>query len=155
MIRRTISKTPSSVWVLVLGMCAPVLAMDRWTALSQIESGDNDHAIGRQGEVSRYQIMPKVWRRYASAKADWRKPADSLLVARIAMRDRLLAFERRFHRAPTDLEFYVLWNAPSQIGRPSRCVINRAKRFQNLLAPDSAPARQTAIYSRLPGPPSG
>jgi hypothetical protein len=107
--------------------------MDRWAALSQIESGDNDQAVGRQGEVSRFQILPEVWRRFASGNADWRKAGDALLVAKVAMHDRCLTFERRFHRSPTDLEFYVLWNAPAQILRPSKVVFQRAKRFQNLL----------------------
>lgn len=40
-------------------------------AIAIIETGDlrhpegNDRAIGRSGEVSRYQIMPAVWRRKA------------------------------------------------------------------------------------------
>src|SRR5215467_12617846 len=115
MITRNTFKIPAAVWILVFGVCVRLQAMDRWAALSQIESGDNDHAVGRQGEVSRFQIRPEVWRRYAPMKADWRKPSDALSVATVAMRDRCLAFERNFHRPPTDLEFYVLWNAPAQI----------------------------------------
>ncbi|HXG49204.1 MAG TPA: hypothetical protein VNO52_16390, partial [Methylomirabilota bacterium] len=38
-------------------------------ALSLIESGNNDRAIGRAGEVSRYQILPTVWRRYSHSAA--------------------------------------------------------------------------------------
>jgi hypothetical protein len=30
-------------------------------ALSQVESGDNDLAVGAAGEVSRYQIKPLTW----------------------------------------------------------------------------------------------
>jgi hypothetical protein len=142
-------KIHSGVCVLLLGMCVRLQAMDRWGALSQIESGDNDHAVGRQGEVSRYQILPEVWRRYAPARADWHKPADALAIAKVAMRDRCLAFERRFHRVPTDLEFYVLWNAPSQIPRPSKAVSQRAHRFRNLVTPEF-PTR-TAVVE---GPPS-
>jgi hypothetical protein len=44
--------------------------MDRWSALSQIESGDDDHVVGAAGEVSRYQMKPEVWQRYAHSKAD-------------------------------------------------------------------------------------
>lgn len=36
-------------------------------ALSQVESGDNDKAKGKYGEVSRYQILPRVWGRYSYA----------------------------------------------------------------------------------------
>ncbi len=34
-------------------------------AISQVESGDNDKAMGRYGEVSRYQILPRVWGKYS------------------------------------------------------------------------------------------
>ena len=39
---------------LLLGQLAS--AMDRWAALSMIESGDNDQAVGPGGEVSRFHI---------------------------------------------------------------------------------------------------
>ena len=107
--------------------------MDRWSALSQIESGDDDHAVGSAGEVSRYQIKPEVWRRYARATADWTKPEDALSVAKEAMQERCTAFERSAHRPPTDMEFYVLWNAPAQVQRPGKAVAGRAERFCNLI----------------------
>jgi hypothetical protein len=119
--------------VLVFGLCPRLEAMDRWTALSQIESGDDDRALGSAGEISRYQIKPEVWRRYAPATADWTKPADALLVAREAMQDRCAAFERSAHRPPTDFEFYILWNAPAQIQHPGKAVSSRAERFCNLI----------------------
>lgn len=118
---------------LVFGCCPRAFALERWAALSQIESGDNDTIIGTAGEISRYQIRREVWRQYAHAKASWRNPADSLLVAKGVMDDRCAAFERTFHRPPSDFEFYVLWNAPSQIHRPSRAVRNRAARFCQLV----------------------
>jgi len=107
--------------------------MDRWAALSQIESGDDDCATGSAGEISRYQLKPEVWRRYAPETADWTKPADALLVAKQAMQDRCTAFERSVHRPPTDLEFYILWNAPAQIQSPGKAVSGRAERFCNLI----------------------
>ena len=118
---------------LVFGMCLPIQAMDRWRALSQLESADDDCAVGSAGEISRYQIKPEVWRRYARANADWRKPDDALSVAREAMQDRCAAFERAVHRPPTDFEFYILWNAPAQIQRPGKAVSGRAARFCNLI----------------------
>src|ERR1035441_2322952 len=36
-------------------------AMDRWSALSMIESGDDDLAVGPGGEVSRFQIRRELW----------------------------------------------------------------------------------------------
>ena len=118
---------------LVLGLCLPIQALDRWSALSQIESGDDDHAVGAAGEISRYQIKPAIWRRYAPADADWTNPANALSVARQAMQERCVGFERAVHRPPTDSEFYVLWNAPAQIQRPGKAVSGRAERFCNLI----------------------
>ena len=122
-----------------LFVCSPrASALGRWAALSQIESGDNDTIIGTAGEVSRYQIKREVWRRYAHARASWLNPSDSLSVAKGVMEDRCAAFERVFHRAPTDFEFYVLWNAPAQIHRPSRAVRQRADRFCQLIQKEMA-----------------
>lgn len=118
---------------LLFGASFQVQAMDRWSALSQLESGDDDWAVGSAGEISRYQIKPEVWRRYAAANADWRKPDEALPVAREAMRERCAAFERVVHRPPTEVEFYILWNAPAQIQRPGKAVSGRAERFCNLV----------------------
>jgi len=114
--------------------CISLHAMDRWEALSQIESGDNDHAVGSAGEISRYQVLPDVWREHARSAADWQKPEDALAVAQELMKERCAEFEKSYHRAPNDFEFYVLWNAPAQIAQPSKVVRERAGRFCNLVA---------------------
>jgi hypothetical protein len=119
---------------LLAGVCSAGAAMDRWSALSQIESGDNDKAVGRMGEISRYQILPDVWDSFAPEKANWENPNDSLAVAKKTMKKRCANFKQSFHRPPTDFEFYVLWNAPAQIERPGTVVSERAKRFCNLLS---------------------
>ena len=119
---------------LVLGLCLRLQAMDRWAALSQVESGENDRAVGRAGEVSRYQMKPEVWRRFAPPSASWGKAEDSLSVAKAVMQERCVEFERSNHRQPTDFEFYILWNAPAQIQRRSDAVCERAARFCNLVA---------------------
>ncbi|MHB8520698.1 MAG: hypothetical protein ACYDH9_08060 [Limisphaerales bacterium] len=116
-------------------------ATDRWSALSAIESGNRDRAIGPAGEVSRYQILPHVWRRsLGSARVSRAQvgvsptdPRVALVIARRIMSSRLAHFRDRFRRLPTDFEFYVLWNAPAQIDRPSRAVAGRAQRFCNLI----------------------
>ena len=51
-----------------------------------------------------------------------------------SMEYRCAAFERALHRPPTDFEFYILWNAPAQVQRPSKAVSKRAERFSNLTA---------------------
>jgi hypothetical protein len=140
--------------VLFLGLCSPLQAADRWAALSLIESGDDDKAVGPHGEISRFQMQPDLWKRYAPTNADWTKPDDSLLVAKAVMQERCTAFERSMHRPPTDFEFYVLWNAPGQVKRPSKTVSRRAERFANLVEaqkppPDNPPPAVTNA------PPSG
>jgi hypothetical protein len=107
--------------------------MDRWAALSQVESGDKDTAVGRAGEVSRFQILPELWERYAPKDAHWENPGDALKVAKQVMQERCDDFEKQFKRSPTDFEFYVLWNKPAEVERPSRAAAERAERFCNLV----------------------
>jgi hypothetical protein len=116
------------------GVCFGSTGMDRWAALSQIESGDNDKAVGKKGEISRYQILPDVWAAFAPESANCQNPKDALAVAKETMKKRCAEFEQTFHRAPTDFEFYVLWNAPAQIERPGSAVKERARRFCNMLS---------------------
>ena len=115
--------------VAALGLLTrPAGAMDRWAALSMIESGDDDHAVGPGGEISRFQIQPKLW--------PGGNPQDTqaaLAAAREIMLSRLEWFQRTHQRAPTDFEFYVLWNAPWQVDHPSAAVTERARRFSNLV----------------------
>ena len=119
--------------LVLAGMCFSSAGMDRWAALSQIESGDNDKAVGKKGEISRYQILPDVWSAFAAENANWENPKEALAVAKEAMKKRCAEFEQTFHRAPSDFEFYVLWNAPAQIEQPGNAVTERAKRFCNLV----------------------
>jgi hypothetical protein len=93
-----------------------------------MESGGDDRAVGRAGEVSRYQIRPELWL--------GGNPLDgctSLANAQHIMFSRATAFERSHGRSPDDFEFYVLWNAPAQINHPHRSVAERARRFVNLV----------------------
>lgn len=108
-------------------MAGNAWGMDRWAALSQLESGDNDQAVGPSGEVSRFQIRPTLW--------SCGEPTDAqaaLENAQHIMGDRLAVFQKQHNREATDFEFYVLWNAPGQIEKPSRIVKERAERFANL-----------------------
>ena len=126
---------------LLCALCCLVVlnlrAADRWSALAAIESGGNDHSVGRAGEVSRYQIKPIEWRRVSSAPLSRATvPATALAVTRRILNERCAEFAARFHRAPTDFEFYVLWNAPNQLllgHGPTTIVRERAERFVNLV----------------------
>ena len=94
-----------------------------------IESGNNDHAVGAVGEVSRFQIRPELW-----PGGNPQNPQVALTVAQKTMQSRVNHFLRRHNRQPTDFEFYVLWNAPWQAGHhPSATVKERAQRFVNLV----------------------
>jgi hypothetical protein len=111
-----------------LGLATTASAMDRWAALSMIESSDNDLAIGPGGEISRFQIQPKLW-----PGGDPHNPQVALAVAQQIMRPRLTIFQQSHKRDATDFEFYVLWNAPWQADHPSAVVTERARRFANLV----------------------
>lgn len=102
--------------------------MDRWSALSMLESGDDDRAVGSRGEVSRFQIRPELWPGGNSQNVQ-----DALAAAREVMKPRLQSFEKRHGRPATDFEFYVLWNAPWEVDHPSKAVKERASRFSNLV----------------------
>ena len=117
-----------------------VLDNQRQFALSMIETGINDHEVGRAGEVSRYQIMPSVWRHYSQSHA-YSNPDVSVEVARQHWADLYDSFKRRAHREPTDFDMYVLWN--TRYGYYAKCgfsprrlqavVRDRAQRFVNLV----------------------
>ena len=117
--------------VLILtGLCLATTApaMDRWAALSMIESGDNDRAVGPGGEISRFQIRHELW-----PGGDPTNSQMALAAARVIMTPRIAEFKQSHQRLPTDFEFYVLWNAPWQVDHPSNTVTERARRFSNLI----------------------
>lgn len=93
-----------------------------------IESGDNDDAVGACGEISRFQIRPELW--------PGGNPEDcgkALWAARQLMKPRVDGFRATHRRDPSDLEFYILWNAPWEVDHPSSVVVERARRFANLV----------------------
>lgn len=108
-------------------------------AISLIESGGNDSAVGGAGEVSRYQILPKVWRSYTRS----REYQNRFLARDIARRhlDTLQrSFEQAVGRKPAEFDLYVMWNAGMDYYRrrgfsPRRihaAIRERADRFVNL-----------------------
>jgi hypothetical protein len=112
-------------------------------ALGEIESGGNDRAIGAVGEVSRYQIRPAVWKRFASPGLVPVREADARVVVARILSYRVRSFTDRAHRPPTAAEIYVLWNAPAVLeSRKQKAesrnkniptvVAERAERFANL-----------------------
>lgn len=113
--------------------------MSKLGAIGMLESGNDDRAVGRAGEVSRYQIKPGIWKRYTSLR-NYHDIELSSLVARQYLSDLEADFKKRTGREPTDFDRYVLWNAgPSyyaRIGfsstRVHPVVRERAQRYVNL-----------------------
>ncbi len=120
-----------------------VLDPHRRMALGMIETGNHDGEIGGRGEVSRYQIMPSVWRKYSSSM-NYRNPEISLEVAQKHWGRLYSQFVRETHRQPTDFDMYVLWNThygyyASRGFNPNRLcasVRDRAQRYVNLVQSD-------------------
>jgi hypothetical protein len=122
-------------------------AMDRFDALSQIESRNNDLAIGRHQEISRYQILPAYWRQAVAWKdpATQLQPTDPAAARRVVnwiMQERCRAFVARYHRQPTDFEYYILWHRPAcfvgrSVPRPiTTAELDRGQRFASLCQSD-------------------
>jgi hypothetical protein len=111
--------------------------MDRLSALSMLETGNDDRAVGSAGEISRFQVKKAEWRTVTnSANYSDFETARKVMVQ--LMDKRIHAFHDHFGRMPTDFEFYALWNAPSQAltGHVSRVVASRCQRFANLCERD-------------------
>jgi hypothetical protein len=136
------------VWLFMLiltflGFAVTAPAMDRWSALSMLESGDNDNAAGPDGEISRFQIRRQLW-----SGGDPRDAKTALAVAQEIMRPRLDDFQHAHKRVASDFEFYVLWNAPSQVDHPGSFVAERARRFANLVQRDDPQPQMTNAPGR-------
>ena len=124
--------------VLILALL-PVcgFGMDRLSALSMLETGNDDRAVGSAGEISRFQVKKAEWRTVTNS-ANYSDSETARKVMIQLMDKRIHTFEEHFGRKPTDFEFYALWNAPSQAlsGHVSRKVAERCERFANLCERD-------------------
>jgi hypothetical protein len=123
----------------MMTMAATFITALQLAALSQIESGDRDRMIGRNGEVSRYQIMPKVWRQQCRAFLVLHQSPPELeplatAVARNLWENRVQEFTAKQGRYPTRAELYLLWHRPARVLAPTDLERERAERFANLLA---------------------
>ena len=110
----------------------------RW-ALGQIETGQNDRAIGRHREVSRYQIMPYEWRRFSRTR-DWHDPSAAWTVALSILLERIATVEGATRKPIALQSIYLVWNAPAAFRRAhhnprhvNRTLRDRAVRFENLV----------------------
>lgn len=136
-------------------MASAQAGLSELEAISMIESGNNDQAIGGAGEVSRYQIMPRVWRSYTSSRA-YQNTEISTLIAQKHLEYLESVFKSRTGREPTDFDRYVLWNAGptyyKRIGFAHRrvhpVIRERATRFVNLREMrDATPTKSSGILA--------
>ena len=122
-------------------------AMPLRQSLGMFESGATtwqrsraDSMRGGSGEVSRFQIMPAVWRRYTKSR-EYENPEVAWAVTQRILADRTAEFHAATGRAPSALELYLLWNKPGhfeavdyQTNRVKADYHERAQRFANLFA---------------------
>jgi len=156
MIRKSIAK----ILLLLFSAGNACAGVSKLEALSMIESGNNDSAIGRAGEVSRYQIKPWIWRRYSKA-ASYHNSQVSRTVAESYLAELEETFRKRAGREPDDFDIYILWNAgPTYYGkvgfsksRVHRIIRERAQRYVNLrekrAEPVPEPMRQRPSVSAV------
>lgn len=157
------------LWITLFGAFGAFIARAEVTkleALSMIESGDNDAAIGTAGEVSRYQIKPRIWQGYSQSKA-YRDASISARVAGKHLAGLEQAFRTRAGREPGDFDLYVLWNAgPTYYARVNfsakrvhPIIRERAQRYANLrklhqTKPPPAPVLANTSATPAPNLPS-
>ena len=134
---------------LLLAVSTPASALEaekvRW-ALGQIETGArsnkksfSDQVRGRHHEVSRFQILPKLWKKYGK-KADFTNPDTAWRVACLILDERQDEFRKATGQEWDAFWLYAMWNAPGkcraadyQRSRLSPAVRERAQRFSNLI----------------------
>lgn len=115
-------------------------------ALAEFESGARqpeqsaaDFAVGAQQEISRFQILPSVWRS-CSTNDSFNDPDTAWSVAEKILREREAEFRRATGRDWDGVDLFLMWNAPGAYRRAkwdrtlvSRVVRERAERFANVL----------------------
>jgi hypothetical protein len=123
----------SAQWSSIKILPTIIQSIDLFQALAMVESGDNDFARGEHREVSRYQILPRVWRSATDLPfSAATNPLTARAVAGIVITKRWNWFVARYNRKPTLFEWYYLWNCPRQVMHPSCVERERAQRFVNL-----------------------
>jgi len=118
-------------------------------ALGHFESGATtptrsaaDSKVGSRREVSRYQILPQVWRQY-SKSPQYQNPDVAWTVAEKVLTERHAWFTKATGREWDAVDLYIMWNAPAVYEKAkwdrrkvSRVVLQRAQRFSNLFMRD-------------------
>ena len=102
------------------------------------EASEADRVRGGAGEISRFQILPEVWRAYTKSK-DYTNPQVAWTVAQRILDDRVSDFQKATGRPPRPIELYLLWNKPGHFASKGYSVKKvashyrlKAQRFENL-----------------------
>lgn len=142
--------------VLILGLGVATLpgAMSKLEAISMIESGNNDRAVGGAGEISRYQIKPFIWRQYSRSWA-YSDVSISTWVAEQHLHYLEGAFRLKTGREATDYDLYVMWNGGissyARVGFQPLAVRSsireRARRYVNLRTDEPLLVRKPAMVA--------
>jgi len=132
---------------LVIAFTGEATALPLRESLGMFESGAAlpqrcaaDKMRGTHGEVSRFQIMPSVWRQYSQSR-DYDNPEVAWDVAQRVLQDRTRWFRTANGREPDPAELYLMWNKPGHfeaagfdVKRVKSLFQQRAQRFANLRA---------------------
>lgn len=127
-------------------------------ALAEFETGAvtpqscaADRLVGSRKEISRFQILPVVWRQYSSSR-NYHDPQIAWNVANRILNEREQAFRQAAKRDWDSVDIYLMWNAPGVYRRAnwnrakvSPAVLERAQRFANLM---QARSRLYALETR-------
>ena len=134
---------------------APSPALPLRDSLAMFESGATvpsrsaaDLMLGGAGEISRFQILPEVWRAYSPSR-EYTNPEIAWEVAHRILGDRIKHFQEITNRPPSAVEIYLLWNKPGhfesagfELKSVKKLYLSRAERFGNLYTRLSALAAQ-------------
>lgn len=124
-------------------------------AIAMVESGIDDKAKGRYGEVSRYQILPATWSVYSTKTWCYEDVNEATRVAneiaknilnywRIRYKDRILIASSKYYNyntAPLQPKyFYVMWHRGTgywtkyngAYSKMPKRIRQRAERFENV-----------------------
>lgn len=120
--------------------------------LIQFKPCPADLKRGTRGEVSRFQILPQIWKDYSKSR-DYTNPYTAREVARKILIDRDKWFRDSTGHPPTNFDLYVMWNAPghyASVGFKKKKlhpeISEKAQRFANLVESSiGAPVFQTAL----------
>lgn len=111
-------------------------------ALGQIETGEQDFAVGLLGEKSRYQIRAMTWKENSNKPYAYSyKPEVAAAVALNYLNRLSNMYYTSQHKRPTELDLYIMWNwgfnnyarVNFEFARAPHSSRDAAQRFANLI----------------------